>query len=100
MVRGPVHRIKHLTIAVALMALSFALATGLVAATADWDLNWHVVSGGGGGSPGGSYQADGTTGQTTAGIVSGGDYLLGSGFWGGGQVARAAGGIYLPIIVR
>ena len=100
MAKGRLKQKRYLWFAVALAVLLLAIATGLAVAAGDPDLGWHVVASGGGGSSGGGYQLDGTAGQAAAGIMTGGDYELGSGFWGGGELTRAAYGIHLPIVVR
>ena len=63
-------------------------------------LSWWTVDGGGGiGNTGGGYVLAGTLGQPDPGLLAGGDYTLGGGFWGGGALA---GGYtaYLPLVVR
>ena len=90
---------RCLIIAALLLGLLLA-AGGLATAAAGGQIVWWVAAGGGGGASAGAYQMGGTAGQPAAGLVAGGDYVLGSGFWGGGQVTGAAGGIYLPLIVR
>jgi hypothetical protein len=68
----------------------------------DYGIPWWTVDDGGGRSTSGSYVLVGTIGQPDAGAMSGGDYGLAGGFWGG----RAAVGpgtdhfIYLPVILR
>jgi hypothetical protein len=91
---------KTIFSATALAALLLATAAGLVAAAGDPGPDWWVVAGGGGTSSGGDFQVEGTAGQAAAGVVSGGPYQLGSGFWGGGTLTRAVYGIHLPIVVR
>jgi hypothetical protein len=51
-------------------------------------------------SSGGQFTLGGTIGQSDAGLMVGGDYTLGGGFWGGG--ARQSGPehhIFLPIVL-
>jgi len=63
-----------------------------------YDLTWNTVdSGGATFSTGGNYSLGGTIGQPDAGVLSGGDYTLAGGFWGGGAVEYK---IYLPLILR
>ena len=53
--------------------------------SADYDLFWWTVDGGGAAfSSGGGYELGGAIGQPDAGTLSGGDFTLGGGFWGGG----------------
>lgn len=49
-------------------------------------------------SEGGGYSLGGTVGQPDAGVMSGRDYTLAGGFWGGG--GGAAQYIYLPLVLR
>jgi len=66
-----------------------------------YDLSWSTVDGGGGTfSTGGVYSLGGTAGQPDAGLMTGGEYALGGGFWGGGAVAAAENAIYLPLVLR
>lgn len=52
------------------------------------------------GDSGGAYTLGGTLGQPDAGLMTGGDYALGGGFWGGGATAVAKHKIYLPLVQR
>ena len=64
----------------------------------DYDLTWSTVDGGGDTfSTGGDYTLGGTIGQPDAGELTGGDYALTGGFWGG---AAAKYRIYLPLVLR
>ena len=49
-------------------------------------------------SVGDLYALDGAAGQTAAGEMSGGDYDLGGGFWGGGTAEEYT--VFLPLILR
>jgi hypothetical protein len=93
-------RIRDLGLTISLLALLLAVASGLALAADGFDLSWHVVAGGGGPASAAGYQVDGTAGQAAAGLLRGGDYALGSGFWGGGEVAGADYRIHLPLLVR
>ena len=58
--------------------------TGALAqSSADFDLWWHVIAGGGGESASVSYAVNGSIGQPAVGALSGGDFRLGAGFWPG-----------------
>jgi hypothetical protein len=47
-----------------------------------YSVDWYKISGGGGTSTGGTYQASGTIGQPDAsGAMSGGQYSVTGGFW-------------------
>ncbi|MEJ2210547.1 MAG: hypothetical protein P8129_16125 [Anaerolineae bacterium] len=66
-----------------------------------YDLSWSTVDGGGYTfSSSGSYTLGGTIGQPDAGLLTGGNYALGGGFWGGGAVAAAQYRVYLPLVHR
>ncbi len=65
-----------------LIALS-ALVLNSVA-TAQFEINWSTIEGGGGTSTGGTWTLSGTIGQPDAGVVmTGGDKTLVGGFWAG-----------------
>jgi uncharacterized membrane protein len=49
-------------------------------------------------SSGGGYVLGGTAGQPDAGLLAGGEYMLGGGFWGGGELHTYR--FYLPLIAR
>ena len=89
-----------LVLIAAFLALTVATSAGLAVATADPQLAWWVVAGGGGRSSGGDFQVEGSAGQAAAGLMRGGSYELGSGFWGSGVLTRAVYGIHLPVVVR
>lgn len=80
-----------------LVMVSLALAQ-----TGDgYDLTWSTVDGGGATfSTGGGYALGGTAGQPDAGLLAGGGYSLGSGFWVGGALAGEGYDVYLPLVLR
>ena len=63
-------------------------------------LSWWTVDGGGGNSEGGGYRLASTAGQPDAGLLEGGGFALGGGFWRGGAVIPPGVHIYLPVIIR
>jgi hypothetical protein len=87
-------RIALLSVILMLIAL-----TGLAHAQSGsgYDLTWYTIDGGGGSSSGGGYTLQGTVGQPDTGLWAGSDYVLLSGFWGGGVTHHR---IYLPLILR
>jgi hypothetical protein len=88
-------RLMRWALLVCLVAL---LASGVALATAGYDLSWWTVDGGGTiASNGGSYTLGGTIGQPDAGLMTGGDYTLSGGFWGG---ASQEYNIYLPLVIH
>lgn len=85
----------------AAVALLLLLSSTTLAQTGGpYDLSWNSFDGGGTTfSTGGNYNLHGTIGQADAGLLTGGDYTVGGGFWKGGeQVFRFY--VYLPIIVK
>jgi hypothetical protein len=100
---------NRLRIALSLVSLVAILAIALLAAQpggartlADglaYTLDWWTVDGGGTThNAGGEYTLDGTVGQPDAGLLAGGNYTLGGGFWAGG--AAVMHNVYLPIVLR
>jgi uncharacterized membrane protein len=80
-----------------LVCVLLLLAGGVAYASTDASIPWWTADGGGGTSSGTGYSLSGTIGQADAGAMSGGNYSLAGGFWGGG-VANPF--IYLPLIQR
>jgi len=63
------------------------IALGVAIASPAWgqyEVDWFTIAGGAGQGAGGVYSLDGTIGQPEAGEMTGGGYVLGGGFWGGG----------------
>jgi hypothetical protein len=85
---------------VTILAL-FALASvALAQASANYDLSWHVIAGGGRRMEGGSHVVLGTAGQPMAGTMSGSGHTLDSGFWGRRATTGQEHDIYLPVVLR
>jgi hypothetical protein len=82
-----------------LVTIVLLLAVPTVLAGSGYDLSWWTVDGGGGSASGGPYSLTGTMGQPDAGILTGGDYTLGGGFWGPGAVTVEYK-VYLPMVLR
>jgi len=55
-------------------------------ASADYEINWFTIDGGGGRSSAGPYTLTGSIGQPDAAYSSGGNYELLGGFWTGGPL--------------
>jgi hypothetical protein len=53
----------------------------MLAAHAQYSIDWFTIDGGGGTSTGGVYSVSGTIGQPDAGTMSGGNFSLTGGFW-------------------
>ena len=62
-----------------------------------FQIDWSSIDGGGGTSTGGVYSVSGTIGQPDAGKLSGGNFTLAGGFWGGVSGASPAGAPTLAI---
>jgi len=98
-------RMTFLAFAVALLVLAGLAPRGLPAAAQQleqtYTLNWWTVDGGGATfSTGGGYSLGSTPGQPDAGVLSGGGYTLGGGFWKGGALPVPGYRIYLPLVMR
>ena len=86
--------------AMALAALALLLALTTAQALDGPEANWHTVDGGGGTLVvAGDLSLSGTIGQPDAGLLTGGGYSLGGGFWGGGRLSPEYK-TYLPLILR
>ncbi len=93
---------KHFTAtsrATVLATLVLLLAGSTVVALSGYGLSWWTVDGGGGTVSGGPYTLAATIGQPDTGILTGGSYTLGGGFWGAG-VAAVQYKVYLPLMLR
>lgn len=84
----------------ALLPLNLTGATEAPQST--YEISWWTVDGGGVTlATGGGYSLDATAGQPDAGLLEGGGYSLGGGFWRGGAPASVPShSIYLPLILR
>ena len=87
---------KRLLIATALLLIGLAVAVGVALAqvSANYDLSWHVVAGGGARSTSANYIALGTIGQPAIGMVSSAAYQADIGFWYRFHL------VYLPLVLR
>ena len=56
------------------------------AASAQYELNWYTIDGGGGRSSGGDFSVTGTIAQPDAAWSTGGNHELLGGFWPGGPL--------------
>ena len=92
---------KRVAFFLALAALLLLLAGAAWAQTAGYNLSWWTVDGGGVTSlASGGYALGGTVGQPDAGVISGGGYTLGGGFWGGGAAGVESRELYLPLVTQ
>jgi hypothetical protein len=84
-----------------LLLLLFPAGPARAQSGGPYDITWSDVSGGGSSfSQGGAYILGGTVGQPDAGLLTGGDYTLGGGFWGGGAAPGVVYRVYLPLLMR
>ena len=87
--------------AVVIILALFALASAALAqVSANYDLSWHVIAGGGGRMEGGNHSLLGTIGQSMAGTMSSSGHTLDSGFWGRSATVGQEYEIYLPLVLR
>ncbi len=70
------------TISVLLLFAVLAAST----ASAQYEISWYTIDGGGGRSSGGPYTLTGTIGQPDAAYSAGGNFELLGGFWPGGPL--------------
>ena len=81
--------------------LLVAAVVPMTLAQTGYDLSWWTVDGGGQMySVGSGYELGGTIGQPDAGVLTGGGYTLGGGFWRGGKVGGQSYVVYLPLVIR
>ena len=77
--------LKNAGLIVLIVVLLF-LSPVMSVSSADYELTWSTIDGGGGVSSGGPYTLTGTIGQPDAAWSSGGQYELLGGFWPGGPL--------------
>ena len=93
---------KKKAIQISLIVLLLVAASGILAVRASplaFDLDWHVIGGGGGSSTVGIYTLDYTMGQPVAGVILAGPYDLCAGFWCL-DWAMEMHYIHLPLVMR
>jgi hypothetical protein len=95
------HRAKSTARILCVLGLLLGLAWAVQASSPGPSLNWWTVDGGGWiFSSGAGFNLSGTAGQADAGVLTGGAYTLGGGFWQGGKVASPSYRNYLPLMIR
>ena len=62
-------------------SILMAFAATVLAAAAQYSINWSTVDGGGGPMSGGDYAMRGNIGQPDAANMDGGDFVIHGGFW-------------------
>lgn len=90
---------RIVVLAVMLLLLAFGVAA-LAQTSPGFNLEWHVIGGGGGESSSADYRVHGTIGQSVASppTASGAGFVISSGFWPGGTAAGTT--VYLPVIFK
>ena len=88
-------------ILLAVLCFLLLLAVGAVAlaqSSAGFNLEWHVVAGGGGESSSASYRVDGSIGQSLAGPppAAGSAFAVTGGYW----VFDSRRSIHLPVLFK
>lgn len=66
----------------------------------NFDLSWHVVSGGGRDMASTDHSIQGTLGQFAIGPTNGSGYAVGSGYWYGIGRLKDLYQVYLPMILK
>ena len=90
------------TLVVALLVL-VTMGVAWAQTSPGFDLNWHVLSGGGReGMASKSYMVNGTLGQLAIGPAARNNYGVGSGYWYGARfaVVPPTFDLYLPMILK
>jgi hypothetical protein len=83
-----------------LIALTLLFSAAAQAQDAGYELTGYVVAGGSS-IDGGDYAMSGALGQPDTGTLTGGDYSLGGGFFGGGVISGGTrSSTYLPTMRR
>lgn len=92
---------KRITLLLARAVFLTVVTSAALAQTGEgYDLSWWTVDAGGRTlSTGEGYTLGGSVGQPDAGLLTGGNYTVGGGFWGGGVMTRGFQ-IYLPLTLR
>ena len=91
-------RVQRYTALLVLTGLLCLMVTVTSANGTTYSVRRWVVAGGGGESQGGGYVLRATAGRAEAGRLSGGSYVLGSGYWHGAVTSESS--VYLPVVLR
>jgi opacity protein-like surface antigen len=95
---------KNALVTLALVAVLAMLSIGgaaLAQTSANFNLEWHVVAGGGQPASSARFAVNSTVGQGTAGsiLLSSSRFIVGGGFQPGGGTTNPPT-IYLPLVLR
>ena len=86
--------------AIGFVLILILLSAAAFAWQATYDVPWWTVDGGAETSRGGEFALSGIIGQPDAGVLAGGGYTLGGGFWRGGATSASYHRVYLPVVLR
>ena len=86
-------------LAIVLVALGLT-GVALAQVSTNFDLSWHLLSGGGGSRSSTNYQVDDSLGQWADQSSSSTGYQIESGFWYGMVISEEGREIYLPLILK
>ena len=90
--------LRKATLVTLALAACLALAAPVLAqVSANYDLSWHVIAGGGGQMESAGHTMLGTIGQPAVGSMTSGSHALCSSFWCGVLPGYR---IYLPLVLR
>ena len=87
---------RSLALSVLIVLLLTGTALSASNAPGVYEMQRHVIAGGGGHSEAGGFTLDGTVGQAVVGVTSQEAYTLCSGFWCG--MGRYT--VHLPLVLR
>lgn len=83
------------------MVTIIGVITTAALAIGNFQIDWWTIDNGGGTSQGGDYAVSGSIGQPDTGPrMSGGDYTVVGGFWGGAETPPGLNFVYLPLVIR
>lgn len=77
-------------------SVTIAVGVALAQVSANYDLSWHVIGGGGTRSSSSNYVVMSTIGQPVAGVIGSASSELCAGFWCMGPQWR----IYMPLLLK
>lgn len=93
-----------ITVGLAVLLILLLSGVAWASSSANYAINWRVLSGGGAPVSGGNVSLNATLGQTAIGPSSSTSHSLGAGYWyGSGAVLEAPPSeqnVYLPIILH
>ena len=91
-------RARVLRIGLLVLPLLLLASIAWAGSSANYAVDWQVLSGGGAPAAGGGVTLNGTLGQTAIGSSSISNRVLGAGFWYG--LGEGVFELYLPLVLR